>query len=280
MPSGKRSKQQRREAAAVGGKPPPVRSKGAPRGPRQASPRALAIGGGVLVLVVVGVVLALVLGRGGSSSGIPAGTPTIGRIDVNSLPGAAEINSLYKGIPQKGLYLGSSLAPVQMVMYIDLQCPVCQAFEVDNMPTIVRKYVRTGKVRIELKPWEFIGPDSIRGQAATIAASLQNKAFDFAGVLYDNQGTENTGWLNDSMLAQIAASVPGLNVPTLFSQRSSAAVKKQVSAVDASAQADNVQGTPTVLVGKNGTKPKDVTAPGNAPTLQEVESAIAAALGG
>jgi protein-disulfide isomerase len=279
MPSGKRSKQQRREAAVVGAKPPPVRSKGAPSGARQASPRALAIGGGVLALVVVGVVLAVVLGRGGSSSGIPAGTPTIGRVDANSLPGAGEIQALYKGIPQKGLYLGSAFAPVQMVMYIDLQCPVCQAFEVDDMPTVVRKYVRTGKVRIHLRPWSFIGPDSNRGQAATVAASLQNKAFQFAGVLYDNQGTENTGWLDDTMLAQIAASVPGLNVYTLFSQQSSGAVKKEVNAVDASAQVDKVSGTPTILIGKSNAKPKDVAPAGAAPTLQEVESAIAAALG-
>ena len=101
MPSGKRSKQQRREAAVVAAKPPPVRSKGAPRGARQASPRALAIGGGALALVVVGVVLALVLARG-SSSGIPAGTPTIGRLAVNSLPGAGDIRALYQGLPQKG----------------------------------------------------------------------------------------------------------------------------------------------------------------------------------
>ena len=30
-----------------------------------------------------------------------------------------------------------------------------------------------------------------------IAAGAQNKAFNFAQILYDNQGTENTGWLND-----------------------------------------------------------------------------------
>ena len=102
----------------------------------------------------------------------------------------------------------------------------------------------------------------------------------FAGVLYYNQGTENTGWLTDSMLAQIAASVPGLNVHTLFSQRSSSTVKKQVSEIDASAQTDTGQGTPTVLIGKNGTKPKDVAAAGGAPTLNQVESAIATAIAG
>jgi protein-disulfide isomerase len=278
MPSGKRARQQRQTASAVR-TPPPVRSKGAGARPRQASPRALAIGGGVAALVVIGIVLAVVLGRGGTATGIPAGTPTVGTLS-GALPGAADVQTLYKGIPQKGLTLGSAFAPVQMVMFIDLQCPVCQNYEVNDLPTIVRKYVRTGKVRIDLKPWAFIGPDSYRGQNATIAASFQNKAFDFAGVLYDNQQTENTGWMTDSVLAQIAASVPGLNVPTLFAQRSSAKTTAIVAQVDSLAQADKVGGTPTILVGRNGTTPKDVSPAGQAPTLQETLNAIETALAG
>src|SRR5439155_1071045 len=84
-----------------------------------------------------------------------------------------------------------------------------QNYETTAIPTLLRKYVRTGKVRIETKPWAFIGPDSFRGQQAMFAAAKQNRAYNFASVLYDNQGTENTGWLNDAMVAQIAASVPG-----------------------------------------------------------------------
>src|SRR5690348_8183750 len=215
MPSGKKSKQQRRAAAAVAVKtPPPVRSKGVGARPRQASPRALAIGGGILAIVVIAVVLAVVLGRGGSS-GIPAGTPTVGSLQ-NALPGSSDIQTLYRGIPQQGLSLGSPSAPVKMVLFIDIQCPVCQAFEVESLPTIVNHYVRTGKVQIDLEPWAFIGPDSFKGREALIAASYQDRAFNYAGVLYDNQQPENTGWVTDSALAQIAASVPGLNVRQVF----------------------------------------------------------------
>jgi protein-disulfide isomerase len=277
MPSGKRAKQQRRDAAS---KPPPVRSKGAPRGPRgprQASPRVLAIGGGIVALAVIGIVLGLVLG-GGSSSGIPKGTPTTGTVDANSLPGAQEIRNLYKGIPQQGFYLGKANAPVQMTMFIDLQCPVCQDFEVNDLPTIVDKYVRTGNVRIHLRPWAFIGPDSFKGQDFTIAAAEQNKAFDFAGVLYDNQGVENSGWMSDAVLAQIAASVDGLNVPQLFSDRSSGTTKSEVKTVDSEASKMNVSGTPTIFVGKTGETPKSVSGQGQAPTLQDVEDAIDVAL--
>ena len=55
MPSGKRAKQQRRQAAQR--TPPPVRSKGVGGvRPRQASPRALAIAGGVALVAVIAIV--------------------------------------------------------------------------------------------------------------------------------------------------------------------------------------------------------------------------------
>lgn len=273
MPSGKKSKQARRAAAAS---PPPVVSKGGARR-RQANPRVLAIAAAVVVVAAVGIGLGVALSGGGGSK-IDKNVPSIGSL-ANGLPGAADVAAMYKGIPQKGLFLGSAFAPVQMVIYIDLQCPICQNFETTAMPTLITKYVRTGKVRVETKPWAFIGPDSFRGQAAMFAAAEQNKAFNFASVLYDNQGTENTGWLDDNMIASIAASVPGMRVHQLLSDRSAGGVKKEAAAVAAAAQVNKVTGTPTIFVGKNGTKPALVGAPGAAPTLAEVESAIQAALG-
>ena len=65
--------------------------------------------------------------------------------------------------------------------------------------------------------------DSDRGQKATIAAAAQNKAFNFAQVLYDNQGTEDTGWMNDAMISNIAASVDGLKPYQLATDANSAA---------------------------------------------------------
>jgi len=252
MASGKKSREARQAAAKA---PPPVQSKGGPR-VRQASPKVLGGVAGVLVLVVVAVVLAVVLtNKSGSST--PKNVPAVGSIETG-LPGSADVQALYKGIPQKGLVLGSAFAPVTMVEYIDLQCPICQEFETTVMPNIIPKYVRTGKVKVEVRPWAFIGPDSARGQAAMLAAAQQNKGFNFAQILYDNQGTENTGWLNDNMVVQAASSIPGLKVPQLLVQRKSASVKAAASNVAAQAQADQVQGTPTVFVGKTGSKPTQV----------------------
>ena len=87
------------------------------------------------------------------------------------------------------------------------------------MPELIRRYVRTGKVKVEARPIAFIGPDSQRGRAAALAAAKQNRLFNFSQLLYFNQGTENTGWLNDAMIKAAAASIPGLDVPRLLSDR-------------------------------------------------------------
>src|SRR3954454_24922451 len=190
MPSGKKSKQMRRVAASA---PPPVQSKGMPRR-RQADPKVLAIDGGVAAVLILAIVLGVVLTRGGSNSSLE-GLPAVGSC-TSGLPGCSDVATLFKGIPQNGTVLGSPQAPVTMVEYIDLQCPFCQEFETQVFPNILKRYVRTGKVKVEARVLDFIGPDSARGRNAMIAAAKQNKAFQFAELLYFNQKTENTGWLN------------------------------------------------------------------------------------
>jgi protein-disulfide isomerase len=250
MPSGKKSKQMRRAASA----PPPVQSKGGVRR-RQADPKVLAIVGGVVVLAAIGIVLALTLG--GGSKNKAAGLPTVGTL-TNSLPGAADVNTMFKGIPQAGLTLGYASAPVTMVEYIDLQCPFCQQFETQVFPTIVTTYIRTKKLKVVARILDFIGPDSNRGRNAMIAIGAQNRAFDFAELLYYNQGTENTGWLSDGMVGQAVSSIPGVRVPDALGLAATGAVKSQAKGFDNAAVTDKVTGTPTLFVGKSGTKGRQV----------------------
>ena len=249
MPSGKKSKQARRAAASA---PPPVQSKGSPRR-RQADPKLLAIGGGAIALIAVVVVLIVVLTGGNGNNAALKDLPAVGSC-TTGLPGCSDVESLFKGIPQRGNVLGSDTAPVTLVEYVDLQCPFCQEFETTVFPNILKKYVRTGKVKVEVRPLDFIGPDSSRGRNAMIAAADQNKAFNFAELLYFNQKTENTGWLNDAMVGQAAASVPGLKVQQLLSDRSSGSVKSRARTYDQQQTADQVTGTPTLFVGKSGAK--------------------------
>ena len=48
------------------------------------------------------------------------------------------------------------------------------------MPNVIKKYVRTGKVRVDTRVLKFIGPDSEKARKAMLAAAKQNKAYNFA----------------------------------------------------------------------------------------------------
>ena len=237
-------------------------------------PKVLAIVGGVVVLAAIGIGLAVLLG-GGSKKPAASSYPAVGTL-TNALPGASDVNTLFKGIPQSGFTLGSAKAPVTMVEYIDLQCPFCQQFETQVMPDIVPNYVRTGKVKVELRVLDFIGPDSSRGREALIAAASQNKAFNFAELLYDNQATENTGWLNDAMVGAGGLEHPrrpraaGAEPPlSRFGGEAGAHVRP------AAGCRPRDLGTPTLLVGKSGTKGTEVASPTDE---QSVVTALDAAL--
>jgi protein-disulfide isomerase len=239
MTSGKVSKRRRREARV----PPP------PGARRQASPKVLIGAALAVALIVLAIVLGFVFTGGSSSSNTPARGSLAG-----GLPGAADAQRLFRGIPQHGNVLGSPKAPVTVVEYVDLQCPFCQEFETKAMPTLLSRYVRPGKVKIEARPIAFIGPDSERGRAGALAAGEQNRLFNYMQLLYLNQGTENTGWLDDAMASAAAASIPGLDVHAWSSARGSSAVTDQESRFDNEGNADDVSETPTVLVGKTGGK--------------------------
>jgi protein-disulfide isomerase len=253
-----------------------VRSKGV-GGARQASPRTLAIAGGVALVVIIAIVLGVVL-SGGSNSNSTSAFPATGNADwSNALPGAVDVRKAFKGIPQSGLVLGNPNAPATLTEYIDLQCPVCQEFESQQLPALLEKYVKPGKLNIKMQPWSIRGPDSNRGQSATAAASLQNRAFQFAQLLYLNQGTENTGWLNDNMVSTAASSVDGMKVQQVSNDESSSGVQSIVSSVDNTASTQGFNATPTLLLNHKGQKPHVVarSLPDPGQLKSQIESAIA-----
>src|SRR3954452_16676354 len=252
MTSGKQARRQRQQVAR-----PPVRSTGG----RKASPAVL-IGALVVIVLAVAIAGVVLATRGGSSS---SSTPT-------KLADASVIEQQFAGIPQSRKVLGKATAPATLVEYVDLQCPICRQFETDVMPTIIDRYVRTGKLKVVARPAGAIGPDSETGRKGMIAAFQQNRGFNFAQLLYFNQGAENGGWLHDSMVADAAASIPGVKVKALQAAAGSQAVADEAARYDGQAQADALTGTPTLTLGKTGGKLTSLGA--GSPTVQQLSAAI------
>jgi protein-disulfide isomerase len=208
----------------------------------------------VALVAAAALVTISVVGTGGNAS-----TQTTAASEP-AIYGVSEAHSLFAGIPQKGSVLGSPQAPVTLVEYADAQCPYCAQWALEALPTIVRDYVRSGKVRIEFRPLAFIGTDSRTGAGAIIAAGMRSRMYQAMHILYANQGSENSGWINESLLGSMALEL-GLNRDQFAFDRDSSTVDRAIQKAQQAAAADGITGTPSFLAGKTGSalQPVEVT---------------------
>lgn len=200
-----------------------------------------------LAVLVVAAVLAGVLvaaSRLGSSD-----TPSSNAAPERSV--AAAEPSLFSGIPQDGAALGSPQAPVTLVEYADLQCPYCAQWSRDALPTIVAKYVRTGKVRVVFNGMAFVGPDSVTALRTAIAAGRDGRLWNVIHGLYAVQGAENSNWVSDGLLMEIAANA-GLDGAKLLETRSDGWVGKVLERDAAAAEKAGIHSTPSFQIGATG----------------------------
>jgi protein-disulfide isomerase len=168
-------------------------------------------------------------------------------------PSPRDVTAILRGIPQQGLMLGDPKAPVLLVEFADLQCPYCRQFAADSWPDIVKRYIRTGKVRMELRLTSILGDDSARANKAVMAAGLQNRMWDASMRFYDVQGQENSGYVTDGFLRGVLTGVHGLDSARAMRERGSAAVRDQLGAVHSMQSRYAVHSTPTLMIGTDDT---------------------------
>jgi protein-disulfide isomerase len=156
----------------------------------------------VLGLAVVVVVIAIVVSSGGSKSTPPAASTGDGSSGSSD---AAQVAALFKGIPQSGIDLGKPSAKATLIEFADLQCPFCAEYSNNALPTVVKDYVRTGRLRYELRLRSFLGPDSVKAAGAASAAAAENRLYQFSDLFYRRQGQENTGYVTDAFIRSVAS---------------------------------------------------------------------------
>ena len=200
------------------------------------------LGGVVLVAAAVVAVLVAISSGGGSK---PAAVP------------ASQSTTLLGGLPQKGLTLGSAKAPITLVEFNDMQCPICRDYMSAVFPTLVNKYVRTGKLRMQMQLQSFIGPDSVTAGKAVAAAAKQNRAWTFADIFYGHQGQENSGYVTDSFLSDVAKA-SGVDASKAKAFADGASAQAALDQADGDAQALKIDSTPSFTVTKGNGKPEVV----------------------
>lgn len=169
---------------------------------------------------------------------------------------------MFAGVPQKGITLGDPNAPVTVGEFADLQCPFCRDFAVEELPDIIKDYVKPGDVKMEMHLLAFIGPESEAGRGVAAGAAEQDLIWPFTENVYNNQGTENTGYMTDDFLKQQAAAVEGLDVDKAFDAAQSQFAQNYATESDQKAQELGVSSTPSFAVTPAGGETKVVDADG------------------
>jgi protein-disulfide isomerase len=214
--------------------------------------RAWLLGASAVVAVAI-VAFAIAIGRaGGGGAGTTTGTPE----------GIARTRALFGTVPQRGAELGSARAPVTVTEFADLQCPFCGESARSELPKIVPRYVRAGRVRLVFRNLAFLGADSLVAARMAAAAALQNRLWQFVYLVYRNQGEENSGWITDADLRRVAAAA-GLDVRRAFAERRSPAATGLVADWKAAARAARVTETPTFVFSRGGRQVKRMVGAGD-----------------
>jgi protein-disulfide isomerase len=266
--SGPTRKQRREEARAAR-----VEAERAQAASAQRRRRLVTLGAVLAAAAVVVVVAIAVSGGGGDDA---SDRPQAAQTASGAIRGQKESAEMLAGIPQKGIYLGKADAPVRLVEFADLQCPICREYTLQSLPQLVQDYVRTGKVRMEFRNLSFLGPDSITAGRAAAAAAQQNKLWNFADVLYYNQGEENSGYVTQDFIDRMNKAA-GVDSAEADAFAKSAASQEPLGAANTLANQHGVNATPTILVGKRGGELKAVDA--DATDVSAYKSAIDAVLG-
>jgi protein-disulfide isomerase len=196
--------------------------------------KLLQMAAGAVFLTIAAVAVLIVVNASSSDGG-----------DAN-LEGAAEVDSLLTGIPQREMALGDPNAPVELVEFGDLQCPVCAAYAEEILPPIVEAQVKRGEVRIDFRNFTIIGPQSATAGAAALAAGAQGRGWNYLELFYRNQGGENSGYADDAFLEAVAKGAGVKDLARWNQDRTE--LTAEVEETTAEAQELGLDGTPSFAI--------------------------------
>ena len=192
------------------------------------------------------VIISKVTTLGSQTGNLQAGTQPTPSAAAPSAPTAptAPVNiQLAAGTP----FLGNANAKVTVVEYADYQCPFCERFYTQTMPSIKTAYIDTGKIKFYYQDFAFLGPGSTTAGEAVLCAQDQNKFWEYHDYLFAHQGQEGSGWATADHLKQFAQAV-GLDTTKFNTCLDSGKYSQQVQDQTNAGRTYGVTGTPSVFV--------------------------------
>lgn len=225
--------------------------------------RLLQIAAGTVFVVIIAVVVIIVVASNGSGGGGDAG----------NIKQVSEVDSLVSKVPQEKLTLGKSSAPVELIEYGDLQCPICKEYSEEILPQVIEGLVDEGKAKITFKNFIIIGEQSLPAGAAAIAAGEQSRGWNYIETFYRNQGKENSGYATDEFLESVAKAAGVKDIAKWNKDRKSSKTIKEAEATTEEAGTKlGFTGTPSFAI--KGPKSNGLELLGTPETPEAIEEKI------
>jgi protein-disulfide isomerase len=188
---------------------------------------------------------AFIFGHGGAGAGTAQqqqGQQPTAKVDIKDVK--------TEGDP----FIGDANAPVTMAFWFDYQCPFCKQFDTTVTSQLYDNYVKTGKLKIVFKDFEFLGKDSTTdGEfARAMWDAYPDKYYEWYQAMFvaqDQEGDQGFGNL-DSVKA-LTAKIQGVDVNKVVAllNQNKAKYDAAMAADRAEAQTFGINGTPGFIIG-------------------------------
>ncbi len=200
---------------------------------------------------VLGVLLILSIFTGGFGFGndslpgavIEAPSPSRAAPSAPSA-GSAGITNM-KTLADDDPFLGKEGAPITIVEFSDYECPFCERFYTQTLPSIKSTYIETGKVKFVYRDFPLgFHPQAEPAAIAANCAGEQGKYFQFHDKIFSNGGASGKSNSNYKQWAQEL----GLDVPKWEKCTNNPAQKQEIQKDISDGSAAGITGTPGFII--------------------------------
>lgn len=145
------------------------------------------------------------------------------------------------------LAVGPVDAPVVIVTYSDFSCTYCARFAQSTEPTLVDRYVESGRVRIEWRDYPYLREESTAASLAARAAAAQGRFWEYQRALFaEHQSSDGADFTPETLLG--LATQLGLDTQSFADAITDPATLAAVQADRDEGLDVGVTGTPTFLI--------------------------------
>lgn len=150
--------------------------------------------------------------------------------------------------------LGNKNAPITLAYWFDFQCPFCERFDLNTLSVLNDQYIKTGKLKVVFKDFQFLGPDSISAGLAAHAVweTSPENYFKWHQAIFEKQDAENGGWGTKQDIIALTRTISGIdaNRVSQLMEDKKTEYGKEMDADKVEAEKFGITGTPGFIIGK------------------------------